>query len=792
MHKKDNKIFYLILIIASIILLSYASPYITSLKKATISDTCDFTIKSIDEVKTLSNDPTLNNEKVYLLNVRADKGNECLKVTLTQDDFTKFGITDTLYDNITLSAQVQDLSLDYKVEDNTILYKIYESTASADLSEPIPYSSVSLKTTQLSALGKFSDPNGQAPPINHLGNFPAGGDVNLMRDVAKMAYAMREASNIPFGVDKSGNWWVTHLGGVPFYRGYRIDTMAYNKYKVLFTLDKGNEQLASVVMDEQNRVANLGDVARIKFIGSSIDAVFPPQPSRYYYVVQGLEGTPVKGQWKFVSSERYERYKTSLDAIVNFDPDYFGYSYADMDGTLIVSSVPSPVDVYIDSKYIGFTPLTVNEVPIGRHTITAKKTGYYDANQEINLNPTTNNLKITLAQIAPPDVMLTINPTTVVKGNPATLSWSVKGVFDRVKLYDPSPSIVESVGTRTVYPTESITYVVEAIGAGGEKSASVRLGVVLPPPPEVSVIIIPSTITTGGSSTLTWVVNGDVSQISLYDPLPRSVSKSGSISISPQSSMAYTVEAVGQGGKSFATARLQVNPPPPPPPPPPPRRDPADSKAIIAIYENELNNMLGLMYSETDMPRDCKFNKDSLTVTCRPQLPVAYPEFQIIIKASAISMQINAGKPEITNVTIPTPVYEGTYTQALVSFKNIGIVSDTFDVSLQSTPALSGGTQQFSLSPQQSTTVSIPFSGAEGIYKAQIVVQSRNNPLSKSFADVEIKILKKPLPEEITRLEKQTDWLEDLVSQGYSLPIQSIIGILLIIGIIIFIKHRRK
>lgn len=708
--KSNNKFLYIALIILAVILLSSAYPF-SSLKKATITDTCDFTIKSIDEVKTLSNDPTLNNEKVYLINVRADKGNECMKVTLTQDDFTKFGITDTLYDNITLSGQVQDLSLDYKVEDDTILYKIYESTASADLSEPIPYTSVNLQTTQLSALGKFSDPNGQAPPLNHLGNFPPGGDVNQILDVTRIAYAMREASNIPFGIDKTGNWWVTHLGGVPFYRGYRIDTMAYNKYKVLFTLDKGKEQLASVVMDEQNRVGNLGDVARIKFVGSSIDAVFPPQPSRYYYVVQGLDGTPVKGQWKFVSSARYEKYKTSLDSLVNFDPNYFGYEYSDMDGTLIVNSSPNAIDIYIDNKYIGFTPLTIPEVPIGRHTIIAKKIGYYDAIQEYNLNPTINKLTVVLAKIPPPELSISLTPPIITEGQMATLSWSTKGEVSSVKIISPNMQTVGTIGSQMVNPQTSTTYSMIVSGIGGDK---------------------------------------------------------------------------------FGSARLQVNPPPPPPPPPPPRRDPAVGKAEIAIYENELNNMLGLMYAETDAPRDCIFNKESLVVTCRPQLPVAYPEFQIILKASAVSMQLNSGKPEITSVTIPDTIYEGDYTQALITFKNVGTVADSFDVSLQSAPSLSGGTQQFSLSPQQSITVSIPFSGAEGIYKAQAVVQSRNNPLAKSFADVEIKILPKPLPDEIQKLEKQTDFLTDLVSQGYSGTIQAIVAILLIVGIIIFIKYKKK
>ena len=786
--------------IVAIALILVAGAYTLSgknlLRKASLTDSCDLTVTSIDDVRTVSNEPTLNNDRAYLLTVTANKGGECLKVTLTQDDFKRFGISDVLFDNITLSAKVQDLSQEYKVESDTIFYKLYESTASDDLSQAIPYSSVSIKTTQLSAVGKFSDPNGQAPAINHLGNFPSGGDVNLMKDVGKWAYLQDEASNIPFGADKSGNWWVTHMGGIPYYRGYRIDTMAFNKYSVLFTLDKGSERLSQVAMDEQNRIGNLGDIARIKFSGSLIDAVFPSQPAVDYAVVGGLEGTPVSDQFKFVSKYRYNNYKGTMDELVNFDNNYFERSWSDIQGTLVITSIPDKTDIYINNKYYGFTPLTLKDLDIGRYTLVGKKKGFQDATEEFNLNAGETKKNIKLAQIAPPDVSISLNPTTVIKGNPATLSWSVKGIFERVKLYDPTPTTVESTGSKTVYPQETTTYVVEAVGAGGETSASAKIGVVLPPPPEVSLTISPQTITQGQSATVSWSASGDVSVVTFIDTAPRTVQISGSTQVSPSTSITYTVEATGQGGKKFATARLQVNPPPPPPPAPPVRRDPGVGREAITDKENTLNNMLGYLSAESVAPKDCSFNKDSMSVICRPQYPVAYPQFQIILRAKDVAMQINSGMPEITKVDIPE-AFEGVPVQALIDFKNAGTIADSFDLSLQSKPALSGGTQQFSLKPMQATNASISFSGAVGTYNAKIILQSRNNPFAKAVKDVNITIKKNPLPGEIQRLEKRTDYLGDLVGQGFSKIIMLFIGgmmavVLILGGILIYLNRTKR
>ncbi|MDD5453999.1 MAG: PEGA domain-containing protein [Candidatus Ratteibacteria bacterium] len=641
---KGNKYSGYIPIIAAVLIISglagaYFGLFGTTLKLGSITPapTCDFTVIGVSDIKTISNEPTLNNEKIYLVTVRADKGGECIKATVTQDDLNRMGIPDTLLGNLTLSVELQDMSLQYKLYNDVVMYKVYESTATADLSQPVPYSKATKLTTRASALGTYVDPNGQAPKMNHLGNFPSGGDVNLMVDIGRWAYVMPEASNIPFGADKSGNWWVTHFGGVPYYRGYLIDTMPFNKYQVQFTLSRDDEILAQTTMDEQNRVSNLGDFARIKAIGGRIESVFPPQPGVDFAVVQGVEGTPVKDQLKFVTKPRYSNYKTTLDELVNFDNNYFVYSWANLAGSLVINSTPVGATIYIDNRAAGITPVTIPDVTVGRHTITAKTTGFRDFVQEINTMPTINKVAINMA--------------------------------------------------------------------------------LLPPPV----------------------------------------------------------------------------PPAPLPPAAPVARDPGVGRETITDKENTLNNMLGLMSTETTTPRDCVLDVPSLSVVCRPTYPVTYPEFQLLIKAKTIAMQIDAGIPKILSVDGGTST-EGVTSYEIVKFKNIGKVPDSFDISLQSKPSLSSGVQTFTLPANGESTATIPFSGAAGNYSAKIVMQSKNNPLSKTSMPVNINISKNTLPSEIEKLQKQTGLLEDLIGSGYAWVINALIA-LLVVGIVgagyyIYLKRR--
>jgi peptidoglycan-associated lipoprotein len=77
-------------------------------------------------------------------------------------------------------------------------------------------------------------------------------------------------------------------------------------------------------------------------------------------------------------------------------------------------------------------------------------------------------------------------PSTIVKGSPSTLRWSVSGASD-ISIDQGIGSVSES-GTRQVFPSADTTYTLIARGVGGTSSATVSIRVTLPeaapaPPP---------------------------------------------------------------------------------------------------------------------------------------------------------------------------------------------------------------------------------------------------------------------------------------------------------------------
>ncbi len=78
-------------------------------------------------------------------------------------------------------------------------------------------------------------------------------------------------------------------------------------------------------------------------------------------------------------------------------------------------------------------------------------------------------------------------PSTVVKGSPSTLRWSVSGASD-ISI-DQGIGAVNESGTRQVYPSADTTYTLIARGVGGTTSATVSLRVTEPaaPPPTPTV-----------------------------------------------------------------------------------------------------------------------------------------------------------------------------------------------------------------------------------------------------------------------------------------------------------------
>jgi peptidoglycan-associated lipoprotein len=82
---------------------------------------------------------------------------------------------------------------------------------------------------------------------------------------------------------------------------------------------------------------------------------------------------------------------------------------------------------------------------------------------------------------ARPTVTLQANPTSITKGDSATLSWSSTNATQLT--IAPEVGAVAPEGSTKVIPSDSATYTVTATGPGGTADASVRISVAAPPPP---------------------------------------------------------------------------------------------------------------------------------------------------------------------------------------------------------------------------------------------------------------------------------------------------------------------
>jgi len=85
---------------------------------------------------------------------------------------------------------------------------------------------------------------------------------------------------------------------------------------------------------------------------------------------------------------------------------------------------------------------------------------------------------------APPAAVInsfTIEPSTIEKGQAATLRWSVSNATDMA--IDQGVGAVQSEGTKQVFPTSTTTYTLSVHGPGGSDSKTATVEVSAPPPP---------------------------------------------------------------------------------------------------------------------------------------------------------------------------------------------------------------------------------------------------------------------------------------------------------------------
>jgi peptidoglycan-associated lipoprotein len=79
-----------------------------------------------------------------------------------------------------------------------------------------------------------------------------------------------------------------------------------------------------------------------------------------------------------------------------------------------------------------------------------------------------------------PTASIAVNPTTIEKGQSATLSWQTTNATD---VSIDGIGAVQANGSQSVSPSDSTTYHLTAKGEGGTQEATARLTVTQPPPP---------------------------------------------------------------------------------------------------------------------------------------------------------------------------------------------------------------------------------------------------------------------------------------------------------------------
>jgi len=83
---------------------------------------------------------------------------------------------------------------------------------------------------------------------------------------------------------------------------------------------------------------------------------------------------------------------------------------------------------------------------------------------------------------APVVAQFTAEPTSIQRGQSATLRWEVSGDVSSVAI-DQTIGTVQNTGNRRVFPSDSTTYTLSALGPGGRTTATATVSVTSPPPP---------------------------------------------------------------------------------------------------------------------------------------------------------------------------------------------------------------------------------------------------------------------------------------------------------------------
>jgi phospholipase C len=152
---------------------------------------------------------------------------------------------------------------------------------------------------------------------------------------------------------------------------------------------------------------------------------------------------------------------------------------------------------------------------------------------------------INLTVASTPTATFSVAPTTVIAGNPATLSWTTTNATS-VSIA-PGIGTVAASGSTTVIPSATTQYTLTATGNAGTATAAATVTVQMAAP-TATLSASPATITGGNTATLSWATT-NATTVSINQGIGI-VSASGTTTVSPTSTTQYVLTATSNSGAS--------------------------------------------------------------------------------------------------------------------------------------------------------------------------------------------------------------------------------------------------
>ncbi|MEG9438366.1 DUF1929 domain-containing protein [Edaphobacter sp. HDX4] len=187
---------------------------------------------------------------------------------------------------------------------------------------------------------------------------------------------------------------------------------------------------------------------------------------------------------------------------------------------------------------------TLNGAPVavnGSQTVSPTSTTTYTLVATNSAGTSTSaQTSVTVGSGGAPTANISANPTSITSGGSSTLTWSSSNAVS-AKLNGNSVAVN---GSQTVSPTSTTTYTFVATGSSGTTASAQATVTIVSGSPTASISANPTTISAGGSSTLTWSTTNDTSA----DLNGTAVPLNGSQVVSPTTTTNYKLTAHGAAG----------------------------------------------------------------------------------------------------------------------------------------------------------------------------------------------------------------------------------------------------